>query len=186
MDSKVEIRVWGIHTRDDNLFLQNNLIGIGWEEMGDLAKIEKTRDAFKSEYAKTYTDATKGSIATNAGQLYRFVCEMQIGDYIVFPSKIDRKINIGIIESDYYYENDAKRYNKRRRVKWLKHLPRTDFSQDALYEVGAAQTFFSINNNTDEFLSAVSGKKSGAGEINIGITADHIDQITKDSIGLSA
>ena len=30
--------------------------------------------------------------------LYRFVCEVQVGDYVVFPSKIDRKINIGIVE----------------------------------------------------------------------------------------
>ena len=69
MDNKDEIRVWGIHTKDDNLFLQNNLIAIGWEEMGDIGKITKTRDAFKSEYAKVYKDASTASIANCAGQL---------------------------------------------------------------------------------------------------------------------
>lgn len=108
MENKDEIRVWGIHTMDDNLFLQNNVIAIGWEEMGSLDEIEKTRDDFKTAYSKVYFDATKGSVATSAGQLYRFVCEMQIGDYIIFPSKIDRKINIGVVESDYFYADNEK------------------------------------------------------------------------------
>lgn len=68
--------------------------------------------------------------------LYRFSCEMQKGDYIVFPSKIDRKINIGIVESDYFHDDAAAMYPNQRKVKWLRHLPRTAFSQGALYEVG--------------------------------------------------
>ena len=35
-----EKKIWGIHTRDDNLFLKDNLIAIGWHEMGDLAKLK--------------------------------------------------------------------------------------------------------------------------------------------------
>lgn len=31
-----EKRVWGIHTMNDNMFLQRNVIAIGWKEMGDL------------------------------------------------------------------------------------------------------------------------------------------------------
>lgn len=42
-----EKKIWGIHTKDDNLFLKENVIAIGWHEMGDLSKIEANRDAFK-------------------------------------------------------------------------------------------------------------------------------------------
>ena len=28
-----EKRIWGIHTQDDNLFLQDNTIAIGWRSM---------------------------------------------------------------------------------------------------------------------------------------------------------
>ena len=42
-----EKRVWGIHTQDDNLFLQDDVIAIGWSDMGDLSKIDANRDAFK-------------------------------------------------------------------------------------------------------------------------------------------
>lgn len=96
--------VWGIHTMDDPLFLNQNLIAIGWEEMGDLLAISTSRDAYKEKYIAAYPDAKKGSIATSAGMLYRFVHEVQEGDYVVFPSKIDRKINIGVVESAYFYE----------------------------------------------------------------------------------
>ena len=122
--------VWGIHTMDDPLFLNQNLIAIGWEEMGDLSAISTSRDAYKEKYIAAYPDAKKGSIATSAGMLYRFVHEVQEGDYVVFPSKIDRKINIGVVESAYFYEATAALYPNRRKVKWLKHLPRTAFSQE--------------------------------------------------------
>lgn len=88
--------VWGIHTMDDPLFLNQNLIAIGWEEMGNLSAINTSRDAYKEKYIAVYPDAKKGSIATSAGMLYRFVHEVQEGDYVVFPSKIDRMIRISL------------------------------------------------------------------------------------------
>ena len=37
-----EKKVWGIHTRDDNLFLHQNVIAIAWKDMGDLKHILAT------------------------------------------------------------------------------------------------------------------------------------------------
>lgn len=184
-----EKRVWGIHTKDDNLFLQKDVIAIGWKEIGDLSKIKTERDAFKEKYAQVYPDAKKGSIANGVGMLYRFVCEVQVGDYVVFPSKIDRKINIGIVEGNYEYNPDAVEYVQQHRVKWLKHLPRTAFSQGALYEVGSAMSFFSIKNYPDEYLTALDKnfKKDGVSDNSeedesVGATADEIVESTKDFI----
>ena len=177
--------VWGIHTTQENLFLPNNIIGIGWEEMGDIKCAGDNRDDIKKKYAEIYPDATSGSIATCVGMLYRFVYEVQIGDYVVYPSKADRKINIGVIESDYYNEPAENKYTQRRKVKWLKSFPRTDFSQGALYEVGSALTFFQVKNYADEFLAALEGKKASLDtsiDESIGATADEIQEITKDFI----
>lgn len=98
-----EKRMWGIHTKDDNLFLHQDVIAIGWKDMGDLSLIQADRDAFKEKYTEVYPDAKKGSIANGAGMLYRFTHEVEIGDYVVFPSKIDRQINIGVVEGGYEY-----------------------------------------------------------------------------------
>ena len=139
-----DTRVWGIHTQDDKLFLNDNKIAIGWRDFGNLSKLEATREAFKERYIEAYPDAKKGSIPTSSGMLFRFIHEVQIGDYVVFPSKSDRKINIGVIESNYNYVPDANEYVQQRSVKWLKHLPRTFFSQGALYEIGSAMSFFAV------------------------------------------
>jgi restriction system protein len=177
--------VWGIHTTQENLFLPKNIIGIGWEDMGDIKCVGDNRDAIKKKYAEVYPDATAGSVATCVGMLYRFVYEAQIGDYVIYPSKADRKINIGVIESDYYNETAEPNFTQRRKVKWLKSFPRTDFSQGALYEVGSALSFFQIKNYADEYLTALEGKKASLDLLmdeSIGVTADEIQEIAKDFV----
>jgi len=182
-----EKRIWGIHTKDDNLFLKDNLIAIGWREMGDLSKIESNRDAFKEKYTATYPDAKKGSIATGAGMLYRFCHEAQVGDYVVFPSKINREVNIGVVEGAYIYDSSQFDYVQTRKVKWLKHLPRTAFSQGALYEIGSAMSFFTVKNYADEFMAVFDKdfKKNDSSDTedeSVGATAEDIIESTKDFI----
>lgn len=184
--SNEEKRVWGVHTQDDYLFLHNDVIAIGWKDFGDLKTIENTRDAFKEKYAKVYPDTKKQAIANNVGMLYRFIYEMQVGDYVVFPSKTDRMINIGMVEGEYYYEPTAPEYVQQRKVKWLKHLPRTLFSQGALYESGSFMSLFLIKNYADEYLAALDNnyKKSviDTEDETVGATADDIIENTKDFV----
>ena len=49
-------------------------------------------------------------------------------------------------------------YPNCRRVNWLGHYPRSDFSQSALYEIGSFITLFSVKAHNEEFLAKVSGK----------------------------
>lgn len=179
-----DIRVFGIHSLDDNLFLKKNVIAISWPEFGDLTTVKPTRDAFKVRYAQVYPDAKPGSIPGSSGMLYRFCNEMQIGDYIVFPSKIDKMINIGIVEGPYFFDQGEAEYVQKRKVKWLKHIPRKEFTQGALHEVGSALTLFAIKNYADEFLSALDGGFHKTDEIDdtIGATAEEIKQNTRDYI----
>lgn len=62
-----EKRVWGIHTKDDNLFLQKDVIAIGWKEIGNLSKIKAERDAFKEKYAQVYPEAKREVLRTEQG-----------------------------------------------------------------------------------------------------------------------
>ena len=182
-----EKRVWGIHTKDDNLFLKNDVIALGWQQIGDLSLIAPDRESFKEKYIAAYPDAKKGSIPTGVGMLFRFCHEVQIGDYIIYPSKIDRMINIGEVTGDYMYVPDASEYVQQRSVKWLKHVPRMSFSQGALYEIGSAMSFFMVKNYADEFLAALDkgfAKNLSEGEEDdtVGATADDIIESTKDFI----
>lgn len=185
--SEIEKRVWGIHTLDDGLFLKENVIAIGWREMGNLQEIPVTREAIKAKYLQVYPDAKKGSVPTSVGMLYRFCHEVQRGDYVVYPSKLDRMINIGEVTGDYVYKPEEHEYVHQRNVKWLKHLPRTVFSQGALYEIGSAMTFFSVKNYADEFLSALDKEfkktpPSPDDDETVGATAAEIVESTRDFI----
>lgn len=182
-----EKRVWGIHTKDDNLFLKENVIALGWQQIGDLSLIVPDRESFKEKYIAAYPDAKKGSIPTGVGMLFRFCHEVQIGDYIIYPSKIDRMINIGEVTGGYKYVPEANEYVQQRSVKWLKHVPRMSFSQGALYEIGSAMSFFMVKNYADEFLAALDkgfAKSISEGEEDdtVGATADDIIESTKDFI----
>ena len=187
MNTSEEIRVWGIHTMDDALFLKDNVIAIGWKEIGDLSSVEQTREAFRERYEQVYPEAKKGSVATSVGMLYRFCCEMKIGDYVVFPSKSNRQINIGTIVGDYQFDDNHYEYVQTRKVKWIKHLPRTAFSQGALYEVGSALSLFLVKNYADEFLATLDKgyKKSIQSEVEeegVRATAEAIVESTRDYI----
>lgn len=182
-----EKKIWGIHTYDDALFLKGSVIAIGWSEMGNLSDIEANREAFKEKYAQVYPDTKQRSVSNAAGMLYRFLYEAQIGDYVVFPSKSNREVNIGVIEGEYVYDSSQQEYVQTRKVKWLKHLPRMAFSQGALYEIGSALTFFAVKNYADEFLAALDKnfKKNDSAEgedESVGPTADDIIESTKDFI----
>lgn len=187
MATTEEKRVWGIHTKDDNLFLKNNVIALGWQQIGDLSLIAPDRESFKEKYIAAYPDAKKGSIPTGVGMLFRFCHEVQVGDYIIYPSKLDRMVNIGEVTSDYMYVPDAIEYVQQRSVKWLKHVPRMSFSQGALYEIGSAVSFFMVKNYADEFLAAldkgfVKSISEGEEDDTVGATADDIIESTKDFI----
>ncbi|MBA7711568.1 hypothetical protein ES703_120534 [subsurface metagenome] len=158
-----EKTVWGIHGgpewEADDLFRKKNIIAIGWHEMGDLSK-EKDREEYKEKYPKVYKDASDGAIRNAAGIFYRFVYEMKIGDLAIYPSMPTRQIYIGKILGPYRYApNLDSLFPNQRDVHWLKHLPRTHFSQQALYEIGSALALFQVRNNSDEFITALEGKR---------------------------
>ena len=154
--------LWGIHggkTGDaDTLFLQNNAVALGWDKLGDLTNISPDRDAFKAAVAQHYPNKKPGAIPVDAGQLFRFVHVMQVGDLVAYPSKFDHAIHIGRVDGPYeYVSGSSSGYPNQRRVKWLKTTPRTSFAQGALYEIGSAMSFFQIKNYAESFRAVLQG-----------------------------
>jgi restriction system protein len=139
--------------------LDQGYVAVGWPEVGDLAVIAGSRDAFKARLAEVFPSKSAGAIPVEAGVLYRFAVEMQQGDIVVYPSKGDRMVNIGRIAGSYKFVLGANaEYPNRRPVKWLKSVPRAAFTQSALHEIGSALTLFRVTTHTEEFLAALQGK----------------------------
>ncbi len=123
--------IWGIHMPLELGLgpVSSAYVAIGWENMGDLSKITPTREAFKERVTSTHPETKPGAVPGAAGVLYRFAVEMQIGDVVIYPSKPDRMVNIGVINGPYSFDPDRHpEYPHLRPVKWLTSLPRTTFS----------------------------------------------------------
>lgn len=190
MASKNDKVLWGIHagkTGDaDDLFLKHNVIALGWVEMGDLSKMPADREVFKGKLLEVWPDRKPGYYPNAAGQIFRFVHEAKTGDLVIYPSKQDRRIHIGEIIGAYQYDTKLELgYPQHRPIKWLKSVPRTNFSQGALYEIGAAMSFFQVKNYADEFLAALSGQEitqPPKQDESISYVAEDIEQNTRDFI----
>jgi restriction system protein len=152
--------IWGIHMEWDNATMPQDTkdIAIGWGALGDLGAFPSSRDAFKAAFATAYPTDKPGAVPVKAGVLYRFAKEMNVGDVVVYPSKADRIVNIGIVQGRYtFLPSVNSEYPHRRSVEWKVHAPRAQFSQQALYEIGSAITLFQVSNNAEEFLAALDG-----------------------------
>jgi restriction system protein len=66
---------------------------------------------------------------------------------------------IGQVDGPYQYDATTEpTYPQVRPVKWLTSVPRTKFTQGALYEIGSALSFFQIRHYSAEFSAAAEGK----------------------------
>lgn len=190
--SGIELRpdgaVWGIHagraSEADEVFMSGE-IAIGWNAMADLATLQPNREAFKAEFQRAYPNAKVGGLATMAGQPYRFLHEMQVGDAVAYPSKKDREIHLGVVTGPYRWAGAEALFPHRRAVAWRASVPRTHFSQAGLYEIGSAMTLFQIRNNAEEFLGAMTGSAAIAPVVDdesVAEVAEDIETTTEDFI----
>lgn len=186
-----EPTIWGIHAgkfgNADKLFKEQEVIAIGWAEMGDLSKLAANKDAFKAALAQTYPDKL-AAVPVNTGQLFRFVYEMAEGDLVLYSSAADRKVHFGRVNGSYRHDpSHLTHYPNRRPVKWLKAVPRTHFTQGALHELGSAMTLFQVKNYADEFRTALEGNTGPTAgkpekDLTVGPVAQDIEDTTRDFI----
>ena len=179
-----DIVVWGIHnTNNESMLLNEKVIALGWTKMGDLRKIKQDKDAYYKLYSKVYPESSKQSVANSASQLFRFVNEAKINDYVIYPTTFNRMINIGKIEGEYFFNEKEQEYIQQRKVKWIKSFPRNKFSQGALYEVGSFLSFFKIKHYSDEFINALENKNIILDQDDSDIvTSETIEETTKDFV----
>lgn len=156
------MNIWGVHNNTlTTELVDEGFISLGWDNLGDLRSIGGGREGLKSALTEAEPDAKPRSIAGQAGVLTRFRDEMRVGDVIVAPYKPDSTINLGLVVSEYYFEPTAETHKHRRQVEWKRvGLPRTVFSQAALYEIGSVLAVFRVRRHGDEFLAALDGRRS--------------------------
>lgn len=142
-------------------FKEKNIIGLGFNEIGDVSKAN-TLEEIKDLYRKAYPSKNEQAVGINSSQIYNFLNNFKEGDYVISYDPKERMYYIGRIIGDYEYNEKLieKGYNKIRKVNWIKTISRDDFSISTKNSLGPRQTIFKIKDeNKEEILSILKGEK---------------------------
>lgn len=156
-----DVTFWGFHVDSpaaQQLLLSGGQLAIGWHEAGDLSSLSQEREILKKRLAEVLPSAKPGAIPVYAGQLYRFVQELAINDVVAYRAKSENRIYLVRVTGPYQWDTTSDpEHPNRRPVEVLKDVPITAVSQGALYELGAAMSFFQLKNYADEWSQLLAG-----------------------------
>lgn len=175
--------VYGMHIKlqNDALSDDNPHVCIGWSGMGDLSDIT-TKDELALKYDATWADVKPRKKGQDIGQVWRFIKEMQVGDYVVFSN--GDTCHIGRVTSDYYFDNSPNEnqdpdYLNIRDVEWLKKdVRKSDLSQALQNSLGAAMSVFGLNDYKSAIHELLKGTyvKDLVDEEGIDVIAEDVEQ----------
>lgn len=142
--------LYGIHIKEQNDALSEDRphICIGWSRLGDLSDVA-TKDELTSRYVLAWPDSKPRSQGQNIGQIWRFINDVQVGDYVIFAD--GNLLHIGRVESDYYYDETQyttqnEDYKNTRRVAWLKkNINRAEISESLHRSLMTAMSIWTMN-----------------------------------------
>lgn len=142
--------LFGMHIKEKNDALSDERphICIGWSAMGNLEDVASKED-LTSRYVLTWPDAKPKTQGQNIGQVWRFVNDMKVGDYVIFAD--GNLLHIGRVESDYYYDDthydtQSDDYKNTRKVVWLKKdIQRSEVSDSMHRSLGTGMSIWTMN-----------------------------------------
>jgi len=141
-------------------FVKGGYIAIGWLQGKNLGELtEDDYDLLRSYYKEAYPDATKMSAAQNVAQIFRFLFDIKVGDYVITPGAVTEELFYGKVISDYYHEKDEYcPYPHRKKVKWVKEpLLRSSLSIHLQNTMRSSLTIFNVKQES-AFLEAIGEK----------------------------
>ena len=133
-------------------FLSDSRIYLTWQDLKINLNDYKDRTAHLQKLQELYPSEKLNTLKNWESQIYPIAHRMQIGDWIVLPSKRTSTIHIGKVTGEYTYDlNNGNPYYHYRNVDWFaKDIPRNNFDQDLLYSFGAFLTVCKITRNDAE------------------------------------
>lgn len=96
-------------------FYGGKIMGIGWDELGDLSRFD-TKAAIKAAMRQAHGDAK--SYMNDGLAVWQFAQELAIGDVVFAKRGMNTIIGRGIVESDYVYDGSRSEYRHIRKVNW--------------------------------------------------------------------
>lgn len=145
-------------------FKRNNVVAIGWSELGDLTNI-KNKSEIKSLMYEKFPKESNIQKGQSTGMVWKFMDTIKKEEYVISYNSITRKYIIGNISSNYIYKpeglGDYKKYVNCKSVEWINEISRDDLNLSSKKELGSLLTVFHITNETKkDILNVLNGKKN--------------------------
>ncbi len=142
----------GSHGEYEKKFFEEARIFLTWDGLSHDLSGMKNREQFRTLLEEVYSDAPRGRISNNVGQIWAFSQKIKVGDWIILPSKQKPAIHIAEVKGDYTFNPEGEDpFFHYRNVEWIvQDVPRTNFDQDLLYSFGAAMTICQVSRNDAE------------------------------------
>jgi restriction system protein len=187
--------VWGVragrHGESESYAIDNNVVVIGWDELGDVGMCD-AREQIAELIRDAYTDVKPTTLPIWTGEVWAFKDRIKEGDIVVLPLKTRSALAIGRISGPYSYNEHAPpgAYHQRK-VTWLRtDLPRTEVDQDLLFSLGAVLAVFQIRRANAEarLLEIAEGKQppppgpDAEGVVSPEATPIDLDEYARDQV----
>ena len=158
-------RMWMVRSEGGSLydaFRERGVAAVGWAQLAAHAKVNVGRKQLIAWYQSAEPQAKRGTVVSGASQVWRFVNELQDGDWIVTYSPANRLYSIGKVTSPAEHHPDWAEQGLplARKVQWQEQeLSRDSLGISTKNSLGSTLTLFEVPPSaTAEVLAALKGK----------------------------
>lgn len=159
------VKMWMVRGDGGSLFdtfREKGIAAIGWSTLAELAIKGANRQTLIAHYAHQEPHTGRGRIVSGASQVWRFVNDIQVGDWIVSYSPANRLYLIGRVtgNAEYRPEYNSEGMSLLRAVNWYPHpIQRDNLSTCTKNSLGSISTVFALSTTAcDELLIVVKGR----------------------------
>lgn len=158
-------RMWMVRGEGGSLydaFRERGVAAVGWNQLAAHAKPGVGRKQLIALYQSVEPQAKQGTVVSGASQVWRFVNDIQDGDWVITYSPANRLYSIGKVTgpAEHHPEWAEQGMPLARKVQWqTQELPRDSLGTSTKNSLGSTLTLFEVPSSAaTEVLAALKGK----------------------------
>lgn len=159
------VRMWMVRGEAGSLFdsfREREVAAIGWSQLAAHAKPGVGRKQLIALYQSAEPQMKQGTVISGASQVWRFVNEIQDGDWVITYSPANRLYLIGKVRgpAEHHSEWAELGMSLVRKVQWQEQeLPRDNLGTNTKNSLGSTLTIFEVPSSAAaEVIAALKGK----------------------------
>lgn len=141
-------------------------VGIGWNELGDLALIS-SQEEIRRIYDASYQNENPSKASNAVAMIWKFRSQINEGDGVITYNPAKRIYLVGTISSKYLFSQDHT-YHHIRRVEWKERISRDALKAASRNSLGSLSTLFSVSDEVwSDIQAALSGETRNVEDVSI-------------------